>query len=67
MKLTQAQKAFLNDVVRKGRETCLESYAPSRKLVELGLISARSSVFGQHNVEPTDAGRALVADESGKP
>lgn len=60
MKLTPAQRAFLADLVRAGRQDCIESYSPARKLIELGLATSKAGSFGQLHVVPTDAGRAAV-------
>lgn len=56
IKLTDSQYAFLCQLV-KGPQTAVETYAPARKLVDVGFATrVQSSYTWEHTV--TDAGRA---------
>lgn len=61
MSLTKPQRELLETAVRDGFASCVESYAPSRKLVALGLVTPRPTSFGFHRIIPTDAGRAALS------
>jgi hypothetical protein len=64
--LTKAQKDLLSAAVRDGRVGCVASYPPSKRLIELGLAAPEDGgAYGFHYLEPTEAGRAVIAALSG--
>lgn len=60
MKLTRPQRALLMEICERA-QTISDTYPPAAALVALGLASWRPAKFGNGMLEPTEAGRALLA------
>lgn len=46
IKLTPAQQALLDEVNEAGSVRCVKEYKPSKKLIELGLVSFSECKYG---------------------
>jgi hypothetical protein len=67
IKLSSAQQIALKAVCDTPSYTCIDRYAPAKKLVELGLATSKPLSFGRIQLTSTAAGRELrsqLAEES---
>lgn len=68
MKLTDAQKERLAYMAKQPDGSCyaLDTYKPTRKLVELGLATRTPAKFGNAKFTITPAGRAALEAREGE-
>lgn len=62
-KLTKAQREVFDELVAKGRFQCVETYAPAKKLIEMGYATRKTGSYGTGWLEPTGQAKARSWDE----